>query len=316
MNLAHIHLLLNHFPTIGFAIGLCLYFVALAGKSDELKRASFVIFFLIAVVAIPTYVSGNAAEETLCPPGDDGPSCPPGVSVARIRVHEDAALLAFSFMELTGFIAWIGLWQLRRISRLAPWSLTSVLVLSILTFALMARAANMGGEIRHSEIQSVQEEDATANAVAKSVGLFVTDHAWVWPASETLHFVGLCMLFTVVLLVDLRMLGMAKSVPFASLYQLLPLGMLGFGVNLITGMLFFIATPGQYTQNGTFYWKIVLVVLAGINVLYFMLFDEPWAVGAGNDAPARAKVVAASAIFLWLGVLFCGHMLPFIGNAF
>ena len=36
----------------------------------------------------------------------------------------------------------------------------------------------------------------------------------------------------------------------------------------------------------------------------------------GDDAPLRAKVVAASAIFLWLGVLFCGHMLPFIGNAF
>ena len=63
MNLAHVHLLLNHFPTIGFGIGLALYFAALIGKKDDLHRASLVIFFLIAAVAIPTYMSGNAAEE-------------------------------------------------------------------------------------------------------------------------------------------------------------------------------------------------------------------------------------------------------------
>ena len=67
MNPAHIHLLLNHFPTIGFGIGLALYLVGYWNKSDDLRRASLVIFFLIAVIAIPTYVSGNAAEEKLCP---------------------------------------------------------------------------------------------------------------------------------------------------------------------------------------------------------------------------------------------------------
>jgi hypothetical protein len=81
-------------------------------------------------------------------------------------------------------------------------------------------------------------------------------------------------------------------------------------------MTFFIAAPEQYTKNVAFYWKMIFVVLAGINVLYFMLLDEPWAVGAGDDAPLTAKLVAASAIFLWLGVLYMGNMLPFLGNAF
>jgi hypothetical protein len=58
------------------------------------------------------------------------------------------------------------------------------------------------------------------------------------------------------------------------------------------------------------------VVLGALNVLYFMLLDEPWAVGSGDEAPLRAKVAAGSAIFLWVGVLFFGHMLPFLGNAF
>jgi hypothetical protein len=92
--------------------------------------------------------------------------------------------------------------------------------------------------------------------------------------------------------------------------------MLGFGINLITGMMFFIAVPGQYVHNSTFFWKIAFVVLGGFNVLYFILDDQPWTVGAGQDAPATAKLAAASAIFIWVAVLFCGHMLPFLGNAF
>jgi uncharacterized membrane-anchored protein len=91
--------------------------------------------------------------------------------------------------------------------------------------------------------------------------------------------------------------------------------MLGFTINLITGMMFFVATPQQYT-GFLFFLKMVLVVLGGINVLYFMLFDEPWTIGEGDDAPARTKVVAATAIVIWVAVLFCGHMLPFLGNSF
>ena len=311
MNLPHVHLLLNHFPTIGFSIGLGLFLVALAAKSDDLKRASLGVFFVMALLTIATYVSGNAAAEAI--------KGRPGFSDALIGSHESAALLAYLFMEITGFLAWLGLWQFRQISRLPGWNMAAVLILSIVTFGLMANAANIGGEIRHPEIQSPQEtaaDGAGGPTMAKSIGEFVTGHTWVWPACETLHFVGLCLLFTVVLLVDLRILGMAKKLSFASLYQLLPWGMLGFGINLVTGTMFFIGTPGQYTNNIAFYWKVAFIMLAGMNALYFMFFDETWAVGPGADAPLSAKFVAASTIFLWLGVLFFGHMLPFIGNSF
>ena len=89
----------------------------------------------------------------------------------------------------------------------------------------------------------------------------------------------------------------------------------GFSINLVTGMVFFIATPTQYTTNVAFYWKIVFMLLAGINVLY-LTFDESWALPEGVDAPLTAKVVAGARIFLWLGVIFFGRMLPFIGNSF
>jgi uncharacterized membrane protein len=317
MNLAHVHLLLNHFPTIGFGIGIALYVASIIGKKDDLKRASLVILFLIAAVAIPTYMSGNAAEEVLKDKG---------VSSTAIRAHEDAALWAFIVMEITGFLAWLSLWQYRVIRRVPGWTTPVILLLSLMSFAAMARTANLGGEIRHPEIASADgtpaaaappaAADPEAEGTARAFGSFVTGHTYVWPSCETLHFVGLSILFTVVLLVDLRMLGVAKRISFSALYQLLPLGMLGFALNLVTGMFFFIGAPQQYTKNPVFYWKMIFVILAAMNVLYFMLLDEPWTVGSEDEAPFGAKVMAASAIFLWVGILFFGHMLPFLGNAF
>ena len=310
MNLAHIHLLLYHFPTVGFAIGLGLLALAVVAKKDELKRASLVVLFLIALITIATYLSGNAAQSALQDRTD--------LSQAAIREHEGAAFWGYVFMEITGFMAWLGLWYFRIVKRVANWNVAAVLILGVLSLSVMIRAANLGGEIRHPEIlpAGAVPDEAKVKDIARSIGLFVNSHSWVWPTCETIHFIGLSLLFSVVLIVDLRLLGMAKKFSYAALYQLLPLGILGFAMNLATGMVFFIAAPEQYVKNISFHWKILFVMLAGINALYFMLVDEPWAIGPGDDAPAFAKFAAASAIFLWVGVLFFGHMLPFLGNAF
>ncbi len=308
-NLAHLHLLLNHFPTIGFGIALGLFFVSLAGKSDDLKRASLVIFLVIALLAIPLYMSGKAAEQAI--------AGRPGVSETLMETHQDAALLAFVFMEITGLIAWLALWQFRRFSHPARWNLSAVLVLSIVTFGLMARAANIGGEIRHPEITS----EGTVNSDTEwlksaSIASFINTTAWAWPAIETLHFIGLSLLLGVAFVVNLRVLGVVKSVSFAAFHRMLPWGVLGFGVNLATGVLFFITVPEQYTQNIALHLKMVLILLAGVNVLYFTVFDEPWALGPGDDAPLKAKIIAASTLVLWIGVIYFGRMMPFIGGSF
>jgi hypothetical protein len=197
-----------------------------------------------------------------------------------------------------------------------------VLLLSVITFGLMAKAAEKGGEINHPEVTVGHEAAAVAGTdtgFARSVGAFVngaSGSTWVWATCETLHFVGLCMLFTVLLIVNLRMLGVAKALSLGAVYQLLPWGMLGFGLNLITGMMFFIGAPGQYVHNSTFFWKIVFVLVGGLNTTYFMLVEDVWTVRSGQDAPVSAKLAAVSAISVWVAVLFCGHMLPFLGNAF
>jgi len=317
MDPAHVHLLLNHVPTAGFVIGLMLFVSSLIARNSELKRASLVIFVGIALVTIPTYVSGNAAEEVLCEGGAKAPACmDPGVSKSLIRIHEDAALLAFAAIILTGAFAWLGLWQIRRTSRAENWNLAVILLLSLVAFGLVARAANIGGEIRHPQIRSAREAVTPEGHFARKLGAFVLALPYGWPSLETLHFIGLSLLVGVILLIDLRMLGVMKDVAFPALHRLLPWAILGFGTNLVTGMLFFVASPEQYVGNIAFVWKMILVMLAGANALYFTLFEEAWVLKAGDDAPLTAKAVAVSAIALWLGVLYFGSMLPFIGNSF
>jgi uncharacterized membrane protein len=308
MSLAHVHLLLNHFPIVGSIIGLGLFILALVAKSDHLKQTSLVVLLGIAMLAFPTYLSGNAAAEEI--------QGLPGVSMKLIEAHQNSALLAFLFMEITGSFAWLGLWQFRRLAYVPRWNLTLVLVLSVLTVLLMSTVGNTGGDIRHPEIANDMPVGPSIAFNSVAIGLFVTRVPWMWPTCETLHFIGLSLLFGILFFLNLRMLGIMKNVSFNALHRLLPWGILGFGINLLTGMLFFVGAPTQYTKNGAFHWKILLILLAGVNALYFTMVDETWALKAGQDAPLKAKAVALSAIFLWVGVMYCGSMLPFLGNAF
>ncbi len=123
MNSVHIHLLLNHFPTIGFCIGLALFVIALVRRNHDLQQAGMVIFFVTAALTIATYVSGNDAQEAIRESA--------GFPEAQVKAHESAALIAFVFMQATGFFAWLGLWMARRLSRIANWNLAIVLLLAV-----------------------------------------------------------------------------------------------------------------------------------------------------------------------------------------
>jgi len=119
--------------------------------------------------------------------------------------------------------------------------------------------------------------------------------------------------------IDLRLLGLAKRVPFAPLHQLLPWGISGFLICLSTGLVFFTGDPLQYVNNWVFWAKMSFVVLAGLNVATFYvagIFEAAEKLGPGDDAPRGAKVIAALSLFLWIGVMYLGRMLPFLGDAF
>ncbi|HEY3161020.1 MAG TPA: hypothetical protein VGJ78_18770 [Vicinamibacterales bacterium] len=313
-DLAHLHLLLNHFPTIGTILGLGLLLLAFIRKNDHLKKVSFEVLFLIALATMPVYVSGQAAAEAL-----KGQS---GVSMDAIASHNDAALGSFIMMEITGFFAWLALWRIRRIGRPTNGLIYTVLVLTVLTAAAVARAANMGGDIRHPEIEGGQYSglfgQASSGGFISAAGIkdFVLQNPWVWPTCETLHFIGMSLMFGVLMIVNLRLVGWLRGMSFASVHRLLPFGLMGFGINFITGMFFFIAASEQYTQNVAFHYKVVLLMLAGVNYLVLTVYDEAWALPASAEAPLPGKLLGASALVLAVGVMYFGRMLPFIGNAF
>ena len=302
MNLAHLHLLLNHFPTVGLGIALGLLLASLLKKSEDLKQASFVAFFLLGLLAIPAYLTGSAAQVVL--------QDQPDVSQQVIAAHQDAALLALILMEITGLVAWIALWRFRR------WHQTGVLVLAIVTFGLMASAANIGGHIRHPEIlaEGMAAPVPGWPRTAAAGAALVLDNPWVWPICEVFHFVGLCLLFGVVLLVNLRLLGFVKGVAFADINRLLPWAMVGLGINIVTGMLFFLAAPDQYTQNPAFVWKIGLMLIAGVTLLYPTMWDQAGESTPEDRAPLTGRIIAAGSICLWIGVIFLGRFLPYLGS--
>jgi uncharacterized membrane protein len=267
---AHLHIVLNHFPTTGTVIGLGLFIAALLMKSDDLRQAALVLLVLMALLGIPTYITGSTAEGIV--------RADAGVSRAAIQMHQNAAMLAFAFLSITGLLSWFALWQYRRFSRVPDWNLTSVLLLSILTVGLMVRTGIVGGQINHPEIRA--EEVAASEQITgwrTAAQTFILDRSWVWPASETLHFIGMALLFGPALVLSLCMLGLMKDVSFAALHRLLPLGLLGFGISMATGMVFFIGDAERYVAVPAFFLKIFLIVLAGINVVYFTSFDHPWA---------------------------------------
>jgi hypothetical protein len=218
-------------------------------------------------------------------------------------------------IQITGALAWLGLWSMRRTGTLSGLSTAVILAFAVLSLALVAGAANLGGEIRHTEIRASEETVTAIGPLARTVGNFVRDTPWTWVTAETLHFVGLTLLLGVLILVDLRLLGFMNQLPTSVLMRLLPWGMLGFAINTMTGMLFFAASPGQYQDNPAFFWKLIFLLLGGANIVYFT-FDTGWQVEQGRGAPQLSKFLAVSALFLWVGVMYWGSMLPFIGNAF
>jgi hypothetical protein len=314
VTLAHAHLLLNHVPTLGLIFAVALFLLSLVRNNGEMLTASLAALFLVAIMAFPTFMTGYAARLAI--------RSHPGFSQPLTDAHQGAAVMALIVIEITGAAAWAALWQLRRHGHPRKWTLISVVVLSLVSLGLVTRAANLGGDISHPEIRFTQDlheaEAAVPNDVkgltTPAISLLVTNYRYIWPICEVFHFIGLALLMGVVLVINLRILGIGtlKGVDYRHLHKLLPWGVAGFTFNAISGMVFFIAQPQTYTLNLSFDLKILAFVLAGVTVLYQTIFDEPWTLTNYDGASRVAKLMAASQIMLWFGVLYFGRMIPYL----
>jgi uncharacterized membrane protein len=142
MNGAHLHILLNHFPVIGLVFTLGLLAAALYWHNDAIGRAGLVALVAIALVAIPVYLTGEAAEEVV-----EGFTF---VSDEIIEPHEEAGLITFIALEGIGIIALLGL-VVSRGKRLVRWLVPTALVMNLIAAAWIGYTAYLGGKIVHRE---------------------------------------------------------------------------------------------------------------------------------------------------------------------
>jgi hypothetical protein len=144
------------------------------------------------------------------------------------------------------------------------------------------------------------------------VGTFMRT-AWGWPATESVHFLGLSLLIGTIALFDLRLLGMARRIPIAALHRLIPWGLTGYAINVVSGAAFLMTEPDQYIYNPAFHFKLLFMAVAGFNALafYWLAYEKSTAPGAPAEAPRAAKIIAATSLCMWIAVIVCGRLLTF-----
>ena len=145
MNIVHLHLLLNHVPIIGAVIGVLILAVALLRRNSDIVKLALGLFALIGAASIVVFLTGEPAEELV--------ERLPDFSETITERHEEAALVATIAMGAVGAVAMLFLAMFRN-RPLARWAAPLTLVLALGATGLMGYAANLGGQVRHTEIRA------------------------------------------------------------------------------------------------------------------------------------------------------------------
>jgi hypothetical protein len=140
--------------------------------------------------------------------------------------------------------------------------------------------------------------------------------SWLWPACESLHFIGLCILIGGAGLLDLRLIGLFRGIAIRHVKALMPWAIGGFGINAVTGSLFLIMQPHLYLSSAVWWTKVAFLGVAGANALFFetRLAVPALALHPDADTSMSMKVIGAVSLFSWFAVLYCGRMLPYLGT--
>lgn len=308
---SHIHIILNHFPTVGFVMGLFFFIWGLVARNVVMERSALVVFVACAVLGASTYVTGASAMWALTSPPIPAPLGP--ISQARINAHRDFALLTLFGLAFTGAASWIELYRYRYQKRFSQTTLYVILALAVITLLIMAETGHRGGLINHPEIRTAGDSmtrDA-ASFWSPQIEILINNIIWFVPW-QTVHFFGYTAVFATVLLVSLRIFGVWKSMPFSAVHRIIPLGVFGVVANIFTGMLMLMADTSRYVNEAAFWPKMFFLPIGAIAVLYFSLSDRLWATKAGEEAPMDAKWVAAVVLFSWTVVIMGGRLLPYL----
>lgn len=148
-----------------------------------------------------------------------------------------------------------------------------------------------------------------------SLGITIAESTWMFPTIETLHVIALVTVIGTIALVDLRLVGVkGHALRVSQLAKdTLPWTWGAFALAAITGGLLFVSKASSYMINPYFLWKMGLMALAGLNMLYFHMTTwrtvQHWELDP--SFPAMAKLAGWLSLVFWLGVVFCGRLIGF-----
>lgn len=147
------------------------------------------------------------------------------------------------------------------------------------------------------------------------VAILIRENESLFPWIESFHVLAITLVIGSIAIVDLRLLGFASLDRAVTRLtrEVLPCTWAAFAVAAITGAALFSSNAVNYAHNVPFQGKMVLLVLAGINVLIFHLLVsrniERWE--TLSRTPVAARIAAAASLSLWIGVVAFGRWIGF-----
>jgi hypothetical protein len=151
----------------------------------------------------------------------------------------------------------------------------------------------------------------------ESLPLAVAMRQWLWlyPSVEIVHIIGFVTLVGSVAVFDLRVLGLSKRIPVSALARhTLPWSLGALLLVVPTGLMMFTAHAADFVSNRAFVLKMMLLMTAGANAVWFHLGPyrsvARWETGV--PAPAAAKLSAALSLAIWFSVISCGRLLAYL----
>jgi hypothetical protein len=161
----------------------------------------------------------------------------------------------------------------------------------------------------------VQVTELLSRLEATPLAVFIAESDWAFPAIESAHVIALALVIGTIAIVDLRLLGVASARrSYTELSaEVLPCTWAAFAVAVITGTLMFTSQPVKYFENTAFRIKILLLLLAGVNMLVFQLVTSRdvarWDRAA--TTPLAGKIAATLSLAFWIAVVFFGRRIGF-----
>ena len=135
---------------------------------------------------------------------------------------------------------------------------------------------------------------------------FLATTAWLYSSVSVIHYFTLLFFIGTIVLVDLRILGLAGRGQTISLLadQLLPWTWIGFTLAMISGFLLFATDAGDYAPDRVFQAKMLVILMALIFTVIVHRGQRKW--NQLPAVPAGVKVIAAVSLLLWLGAILAG----------